>query len=142
MNHELGNAEAREINRRVEHARAAAEGDPVTMTRGDLLTLLRAWGWSLRGQANRGALDVWEKGRATIHLPNLSDAADYDECLQQAEWALATTEGPRLLAVVREVAALHTEDEVCGCGQAHCKHCEHLWPCPTAAVVQHLGGTS
>jgi hypothetical protein len=108
-----------------------------TMTRDGLLTLLRAWGWSLRGQANGGALDIWEKGRATVHLPNLADAADYDECLQQAEWALATAEGQRLLAVVREVEALHVrrvERPNAGCLQ-----CGQIWPCRTAAAVQKLG---
>jgi hypothetical protein len=38
-----------------------------------------------------------------------------------------------LVAVVREVAALHTRDTWSDCGRCHV-----AWPCPTAAAVQKL----
>lgn len=39
-----------------------------------------------------------------------------------------------LVAVVREVAALHQRDTWSDCGRCHV-----AWPCPTAAAVQTLG---
>lgn len=87
------------------------------MNRDDLLTLLRAWGWSQTGWANRGAMSVWKKGKHTVHtvrvpMRETEDTAETAELLAGAMYDFATAEAPRLLAVVREVAALHQPEDV------------------------------
>lgn len=47
-----------------------------------------------------------------------------------------------LVAVVREVEALHRPDESRGTWDGYCRSCGKEWPCPTAAAVQTLGEAS
>lgn len=124
------------------------------MTRDDLLTLMRAWGWTLTGSLPNGRADLWAHpgGMDEAIVPNAETAPDYDRMLRQAESIIARAEGPRLLAVMREVAGLHrpvpdgqgfidgsygTISPACGtCGT----HDEYAvpWPCPTARALEAL----
>lgn len=78
------------------------------MTRDDLLTLMRAWGWTLTGSLANGRADLWShrNGMDEVIIPGAETAPDYDRMLRQAESIIARAEGPRLLAVVRKVAGL------------------------------------
>lgn len=84
-------------------------------------------------------------------------AAGYARHLRQAEVNFAHAEAPRLLAVVREVAALHQPvqdglgylgDGSYGTISPACSTCgthdEYAvpWPCPTARAVQALTETT
>lgn len=74
------------------------------MTRDDLLTLMRAWGWRMKSEWP-GRYQVWENpGGGTAIVPSDPEKADYDELMERARDTLAAAEAPRLLAVVREVA--------------------------------------
>ena len=79
------------------------------MTRGDLLTLIRAWGWTLTGSLPNGRADLWAHpgGMDEVVLPSDETAPDYDRMLRQAESIIARAEGVRMLAVVRDVQTVH-----------------------------------
>lgn len=78
------------------------------MTRDDLLDLMQAWGWRLTDTVpGAWRLDVWThpNGMDEALVPVDQRAAGYARHLRQAEVNFAHAEAPRLLAVVREVAA-------------------------------------
>ncbi len=68
-------------------------------------------------------------GPETPFPPNFGIAVQMASDLSKARADLAA-----LVAVVREVAALHRRDTWSDCGRCHV-----AWPCPTAAAVQKLG---
>lgn len=85
------------------------ENTTAPMTRDDLLTLIRAWGWTLTGSLPNGRADLWAHpgGMDEVVLPSDETAPDYDRMLRQAESIIARAEGPWLLAVVRDVQTVH-----------------------------------
>ena len=77
------------------------------MTRDDLLTLMRAWGWRMESEWP-GRYEVWEHpGGGTSIVPSDPEKADYDHLMKRAWGTLAAAEAPRTLGIVREAARLH-----------------------------------
>jgi hypothetical protein len=86
-----------------------------------------------------------EGGEAGYSIDQMADDVIVEEVARlprtpQGSWdacfiAHAPADLAALVAVVREVAALHTRDTWSDCGRCHV-----AWPCPTAAAVQKLGG--
>ena len=89
-----------------------------------------------------------ESGEAGYSIDQMADDVIVEEVARlprtpQGSWdacfiAHAPADLAALVAVVREVAALHrrrVERPNAGCLQ-----CGQIWPCPTAAAVQKLGG--
>jgi hypothetical protein len=76
-------------------------------------------------------------GPETPFPPNFGIAVQMASDLSKARADLAA-----LVAVVREVAALHTPGPESGDGVVCFECAPKRWPCPTAAAVQKLGGAS
>lgn len=80
----------------------------MTGTRDELVALLTAWGWSITPHEDDPAYDLWtrdgERAAMGIIVPNDPQRPDYERYMRRAWNALGIDEGPRLLAVVREVA--------------------------------------
>ena len=112
------------------------------MTRDDLLTLLRAWGWRAVGGVP-DAYTVWEhpEFETEVIVPADESKADYAKLLRRAVHTLAQGESMRLLAFAREVEALHQPRPngtsalypvpLCSCDAGD-------YPCPTAKALNRL----
>lgn len=123
-------------------ARAGLCGAPVgsTSTRTEVVALLTRFRWQLSGTLLTGG-ELWEhpNGMDELIIPaeGRESAPDAGRLLRGAERVIARAEGPRLLGVVREVAAIHRQDD-----DGDCWADGDPWPCATVRAMQALTETT